>query len=198
MGQPLKLEVFETVDVPESPVFLLPEDVEEIRLNAYERGYVAGWDDCGHQTQEDDNSRRAAIARQVEQLNFTYHEARGHVLQALEPLFEALLGAVLPVAARASIVPLAVEQLLPLAHAAAEAPITLRIASGSRAAYEAAFDGLVLPPLEVVEVDDLQEGQVEFSFGTSESRLDLNHTAETIQRAVERFYQIQTEESRRA
>ena len=198
MAQPLKLEVFETPNVPDSPVFLLPEEVEDIRLNAYERGYVAGWDDGGQQTEAEDNQRRTAIARQIEQLSFSYHEARSHVLKAVQPVFEALISTVLPTAAQATIVPLTIEQLLPLAHAAADAPITLRIASGSRASYEAAFEGLVLPPLSVIETDDLIEGQAEFVFGTAEARIDLSHTADTIRRAVDRFYQIQIEESRSA
>jgi len=198
MGQPLKLEVFENQETTESPVFLLPEQVEEIRLNAYERGYVAGWDDGGQQGDADDTLRRTAIARQVEQLSFSYHEARGHVLRAIEPLFTGIFEAILPVASRASIVPLTIEQLLPLAHAAADTPITLRVATGSRASYEAAFEGLVLPVLELVETDDLADGQAEFCFETTQSRIDLTHAADTIRRAFERFYEIQTEESRSA
>ena len=198
MAQPLCLEVFETPEILDGPVFLLPEQVEDIRLNAYERGYLAGWEDGGQQSDADEATRRAAITKQVEQLSFTYHEARSHVLRALHPLFEALFSTVLPAAARATIIPLTIEQLLPLAQAAAEAPVTLRVATGSRASFEAAFEGLVLPPLTLVETDDLAEGQAEFAFGTTQSRIDLAHTADTIRRAVDRFYLIQTEESRRA
>lgn len=198
MAQPLRLEVFETQETPDSPVFLLPEQIEEIRLNAYERGYVAGWDDGGKQSDADDSTQKAAIARQVEQLSFSYHEARAHVLRAIEPLFAAIFETVIPVAARASIVPLTIEQLLPMVHAAADVPITLRVANGSLAAYQAAFEGLVLPPLEMVETDTLAEGQAEFSFDSSEARIDLTHAADTIQRAVNRFYQIQFEENLRA
>jgi hypothetical protein len=198
MAQPLRLEVFETQETPDTPVFLLPEQVEEIRLNAYERGYVAGWDDGEKQVAGDDTAQRAAVARQVEQLSFSYHEARAHVLRALEPLFAAMFETVLPVAARASIVPVTIEQLLPMAQAAAEVPITLRVATGSRSAYEAAFEGLVLPPLDLIETDDLAEGQAEFSFAETESKIDLTHAADTIRRAMDRFYQIQFEESRSA
>ncbi|WP_323037662.1 flagellar biosynthesis protein [Pararhodobacter sp.] len=198
MAQPLRLEVFETQETPDSPVFLLPEQIEEIWLNAYERGYVAGWDDGGKQSDADDSTQKAAIARQVEQLSFSYHEARAHVLRAIEPLFAAIFETVIPVAARASIVPLTIEQLLPMVHAAADVPITLRVANGSLAAYQAAFEGLVLPPLEMVETDTLAEGQAEFSFDSSEARIDLTHAADTIQRAVNRFYQIQFEENLRA
>ncbi|MCB1394573.1 MAG: hypothetical protein H6898_04765 [Rhodobacter sp.] len=198
MTRSLRLEVFETPDQPDGPVLLMPEEVEDIRLNAYERGYGAGWDDGGQQAEAEETARRAAFARQAEQLTFTYHEARGHVLAALKPVIAAVLDTVLPAAVRASVVPLAIEQLMPLAHAAAEAPITLRIAPGRLADFEAAFDGLVLPPLDLVETGDLAEGQAEFTFGALETRIDLAHAAAVVRAAIDRFYLIQTEESRRA
>lgn len=194
MAQLLKLEVFETPESSDVPVFLLPEQVEDIRLNAYERGYGAGWDDGEQQIEATAAAQRDTIARQIEQLNFTYVEAQTHVLRALEPLFESLLSIVLPSAACASVIPLTIEQLLPLVQTAAEAPITLRIASGSQARFEAAFEGLVLPPLSLVETDDLVEGQAELSFETAQSRIDLTHAADAMRQAIERFYQIQNEE----
>ena len=105
MAHPLKLEVFETPDAIVSPALMMPEEIEDIRLNAYEKGYVAGWEDNGKQADADDSTRRAAIERQVEQLSFTYHEARGHVLKSLEPLFAAMIETLLPAMTRSSIVP---------------------------------------------------------------------------------------------
>lgn len=196
MPHPLKLEVFETPDSLDGPTLMMPEEIEEIRLNAYERGYVAGWQDAGQQTEADVTIRRAALERQAEQLNFTYHEARGHVLKAIEPVFAGMVECLLPAIARATVVPLTVEQLMPLAHAAAEAPLTLRVAPGGRAAFVEALDGLVLPPFEIVETEDLGEGQAEFRLGTAETRIDLSQVADTIGRTIDRFYQFQTEESR--
>lgn len=195
MPQPLRLEVFETADSLDGPALLMPEELEDLRLNAYERGYVAGWEDGSQQAIGERDQRRAAVERTVEQLAFTYHEARGHVLKALQPLFAAM---VLPCAARASVVPLALEQLMPLAHATAEAPLVLRVPVGWRADFRAALSGVVLPPLDIVEAEDLAEGQAAFAFGPAETRIDLTHAAEAIRRAIDAFYSIQNEESRLA
>ena len=198
MPSPLRLEVFETSDSLDGPALLMPEDIEDIRLNAYERGYRAGWEDGGTQADVDAAARRAAIERQIESLNFTYHEARGHVLKGLEPLLQAMIDAVLPAAARASVASVALDQLMPLAHAAIDAPITLRVGRGSLAAFEAAFEGQPLPPLSLVETDDLDDAQAEFTFGSAETRIDLSHAADAIAQAIDRFYRIQSEETRRA
>ncbi|MCA2014429.1 hypothetical protein [Pararhodobacter sp. CCB-MM2] len=198
MSHPLKLEVFETPDALVGPSLMMPEDIEDIRLNAYEKGYVAGWEDNGKQADADEATRRAAIERQVEQLSFTYHEARGHVLKSIEPLLGAMVETLLPALVKSTIVPLTIEQLLPLAHAASEQPLTLRVGLGCRDAFEDALKGQMLPPLELVETADLAEGQAEFVMGVAETRIDLTHAAETIGRAIDRFYQIQTEENLRA
>ncbi|MBN8294106.1 hypothetical protein JI664_19200 [Rhodobacter sp. NTK016B] len=198
MSQPLRLEVFETADTVDGPVLMTPEEVEDLRLNAYEKGYVAGWDDSGQQADAEASTRRAAIERQVEQLSFTYHEARGHILSALDPLLRAIAETILPPMARASVVPLIIDQLLPLAQAGAEAPITLRVGPGSEAAFREAMEGLLLPPLDIVETEDLTEGQAEFALGAAQTRIDLTDAALAIATAIDRFYQIQPEESQRA
>lgn len=198
MAQPLRLEVFETLEIPEGPAMMMPEQIEDIRLSAYERGYLAGWEDGSAQVDADANARRTSIERQVESLSFTYHEARGHVLKALRPVLEAMIVCVLPVAARASVVPVLIETLLPLAQASAEAPVLLRLPRGARPGFTAAIEGLVMPPLDIQETDDLADGQAEFVFGAAETRVDLTHAADLVGRAIDTFYEIHTEESRHA
>ena len=198
MAQPLRLEVFETFDIPDGPALMTPEQIEDIRLSAYERGYLAGWEDGGTQVDADASVRRSAIERQIDSLSFTYLEAQGHILKALRPVFESMVATVLPEAARASVVPVLIEALLPLAQAAATAPVLLRLPRGARGGFEAATEGLVMPPLEIHETDDLAQGQAEFVFGTAETRIDLTHAADLVGRAIDSFYDIQCEEIRSA
>lgn len=194
MPVPIRLEVFETLADAGASQLLSPEQIEEIRLNAYERGYNAGWDDAGNQREEEDRARRAEVERQLQQLAFTYHEVRGHLLKALRPVFDALLGTVVPAAARASAVPMATEQLLALAGSVSEAPVTLRVSPGTRAEFDAALDGLVLPPLKIVESEEIAPLQVAIAFEAQETQIDLAEVAEQLRGAIERFYLIQTEE----
>jgi len=196
MPMQIRLEVFRKTEEPEVPCALPADALDDIKLNAYERGYVAGWDDSGQQAEREAQERRAAVERQIEALNFTYHEARGHVLRAMEPVFRAMLETVIPEAARAAIIPEVIGQLLPLAHAASDVPITLRISPGCRTAFEAAFGGLLLPPLDIRESAGLQPGQAEIVFDAQETRVDLAQAIEGLRGAIGRFYQIQFEEIR--
>jgi hypothetical protein len=194
MPLPIRLEVFETLAETGAPLVLTPEEVEEIRLNAYERGYNAGWDDAGKQAEEEERTRRAEVERQLQQLSFTYHEVRGHMLRALQPVFAELLSVVVPEAARTSVVPLAAEQLLKLAGTVTQTPVTLRIAPGTRPDFEAALDGLVLPPLRIVETEEMVPLQTAIAFDQQETQIDLAAVAEQLRAAIDRYYLIQTEE----
>ncbi|WP_209424321.1 hypothetical protein [Pararhodobacter sp. SW119] len=198
MPMPLRLEVFETLAESGVPQLLLPEQIEELRLSAYENGYNAGWDDAGHQVADEDRARRVEVERQLQQLAFTYHEVRAHLLRAIEPVFEAMLATVIPAAARASVLPMAIEQLISLAGAIAETPVTLRVSPGTRAEFEAALGGLVLPPLAIVECEKVAPLQAEIAFEPNETRIDLEAVSAELRAAITRFYMIQNEEVKHA
>ncbi|MCC6001431.1 MAG: flagellar biosynthesis protein [Pararhodobacter sp.] len=194
MPAPLRLEVFEQPDEPDAPSLMMPEDLEDLRLNAYERGYLAGWEDAMRQAETDDRARAAALAGFAEQLCFGYHEARDHVLRALEPVLRAMAQQVLPVAAQTALVPRVIEELLPFAGRAADAPVVLRVPSGAAALFEAGFKGHVLPPLELVETADLPPGSAEFAAGPQDVVIDLSQAAARCADAVTAFYQYSQSE----
>lgn len=198
MAIPLRLEVFETPELPEGPAVLMPDEVEDLRLTAYERGYVAGWDDAGRQAEADETARRARVAARIEALTFGYHEARAEILAAFVPLLTSLAESLLPAMARATVVPLVIEQLLPLATVQADRPLVLRVPLGMGAEFSAALEGLVLPPLTLIETSDLSEAEAEIVADTEETRIDLSAAVARITAAIAILYPHSTQESRRA
>jgi hypothetical protein len=198
MPGPLRLEVFETPDLPEGPALLMPDEVEDLRLSAYERGYVAGWDDAGRHAEMDETARRARVVAGIEALTFGYHEARTEIMTAMAPFLSALTESFLPALARATVIPLVIEQLLPLAAARAERPLTLRVPVGLAPAYAAALDGLVLPPLTLTETPDLAESQAEIIADADETRIDLAAAIARIEAALTSFHPSSRPEHRRA
>ena len=201
MPAPLRLEVFERPELPDAPAWLLPEQIEDLRLSAYERGYVAGWEDAQRQADVDRLTRQTQIAARIEALSFAYHEARAHVLQGIAPLIEAMLTQLLPATLRAAVIPLTVEQLLPLATRQAEAPLILRIPPGWRADYAAALEGLVLPPLTLTEDPALTEGQAEILGAGPDAagiRIDLGAVVARVTAALDPYRPHPSPESLRA
>lgn len=202
MPMPLKLEVFERPEAPDSPALMMPAEIEDLRLSAYERGYVAGWEDAGRQADAERAERAARVAARIEALTFGYHEARAHVLNGLAGLIEALVAQLLPALAQQSVVPLVVEQVLLLATEAADRPLKLRVPPGWRADYAAALEGLALPPLTLTEDPRLDETQAEIlpedDAGATLVRIDLTEALARIAAALAPFRPRPTEERKRA
>lgn len=188
MSGRLKLEVFGAETTPAETVLMETSALEEARLAAFEQGYSAGWEDATAARKEEEAGLGADLARNLQALSFTFHEARAHVLGALQPLLITLVGRVLPTTARSALGPMVAELLRPLAERAAGTPVTLELNPAARPAVEAMLQGLPGPPLQVVEEPTLGEGQVYLRLGDHEDHIDLDQVIEAIREAVTAFF----------
>ncbi|WP_343116379.1 flagellar biosynthesis protein [Ostreiculturibacter nitratireducens] len=168
-------------------------DREELRLAAFEKGYTAGWDDAVA-AQENEGSRlRADLARNMLDLSFSYHEARIHVLRAMEPLLQEMVAKVLPAVARQSIGPIVLEALGPLVAEIADTPIRVVLNPASLETVSSFLDPNGQIPLRFVEEANLGEGQVHLQFGDTETRIDLDGVISAISAAISAYFETQKE-----
>ncbi|MCE6952361.1 flagellar biosynthesis protein [Cereibacter sphaeroides] len=193
----LRLEVFET-DLPEAAEVIVTDaaTLEEGRLASYEEGYSAGWEDATTAQAEDQARMRSDLARTMQALGFTYHEARMHVLRAVEPLLAAVISRILPDVAREALAPIVLETLMPLAEQMAEAPVTLMLNPASRPAVEALLEEATGLPLTLVDEPTLGEGQVSLRLGAAETQVDLDRAVAEIALAVRNFFDLSEQEIR--
>jgi flagellar biosynthesis/type III secretory pathway protein FliH len=188
----LRLEVFEDTSglAAGSKLGLEQAAVEEAKLASYEQGYAAGWEDAAAAQSEEQARLGADIARNLQSLGFTYHEARVHVLRAIEPLLTGMIARLLPQTAREALGPLVHETLMTLADGLADAPVTMVLNPASRVAVEAFLSGTNGLPLTIVEEPSLGEGQVYLRLGDAEARVDLDAAVAAIGTAVRGFYTL--------
>ncbi len=187
---PLRLEVFETPSATPGTVVTDVSALEEARLAAFENGYTAGWEDAGTAQAEDQSRIRADLARNLQALSFTYHEAKAHVVMALEPLLTDVLDRVLPQMARETLGATLREQLVLVGKDLADAPVTLVLNPASRGAVLAMLDDTTSLPLRIVDEPTLGEGQAYLRFETSEIRIDTNRIVADLQRAIQSFFAL--------
>lgn len=192
------LEEFDTIpsikDAAPAPVQAAPQiseaELEAARLAGYETGYQAGWDDA---TKADDNERErigAEFARNLQDLGFTFHEARSHVMQSLEPLLASMVNKVLPSLVSNTIGQVIVEEILPLAADAADCPIEVVTYPAGHATLEEFLSQNISVPLSIVEEDTLAEGQVYIRMGRTEKQIDLSGAVQRIGEAIAGLYEI--------
>lgn len=188
----IKLEVFQTAseNVGQQTVVLNAMDVEESKLESYEKGYAAGWEDAAAAQAQDEQKASAELSRNFQTLSFTYLEAKTHVLQALRPLLNALVGALLPELARETLAPTVLETLMPIAETLADAPITIVLNPQARVAVEVMLKDATGLPLHIIEEPSLGEGQVFLRVGDCETEVNLERAINDIAQAVRNFFEL--------
>lgn len=191
-----KLEVFD-IDSPQEQasgmVTMQLGAVEEAKLAAYEQGYRAGWDDAAAAQAEDQNRIRADLARNLQQLSFTWQEARAHMLKAVEPLLEEMVGRVLPETAREMLAPMVLEQVMPLAGEMTDQPVALVLNPAVRVAVETLIEQATGLPMVIQEEPTLPEGQVYIRLGATEAQVDLTRVTADIAAALRGFFSLSRE-----
>jgi flagellar biosynthesis/type III secretory pathway protein FliH len=193
----LRLEVFDTDIAPDgTPQPLVQASaMEEAKIAAFEQGYTAGWDDATGAQADDQTRIRADLARNLQTLAFSYHEARGHVLQAIRPLIIEMTNRLLPEMARETLAPIVLETLMPMADELADAPLTLVLNPAVRASVEQLLEQATGLPMTIDEEPSLGEGQVYIRFGTQETKVDLTQATADIATAVRAFFSLTQKET---
>ncbi len=169
-------------------VVLAKDAFEEARLASYEDGYKAGWDDAVAAAEADGETLRREVAQNLQALSFTFHEARGHLMEGVGPLLDAICERLLPEIAQAAIGGIVRETLLPLAGQATDRPVTLVLNPAARPAVESALADGSAPPVVIVEDADLGRAAVQLRSDTEERRIDLDAAVAEIRTAVAAFF----------
>lgn len=193
----IRLEVFETgrKDDPAEMVVTDSGHFEEMKLASFEEGYSAGWEDAVAAHAGDQTRMKDDLARSLQSLAFTYHEAREHVLRSVEPLVVDMATHLLPRLARASLGPSILDTLRPLLAEAASSPVILVVNPAVRAAVEAAFTEDKPIPVTIEEEPSLGEGQAYIRFGKAETRIDLDRASAAIMAALDDFFKLALKEA---
>ncbi|NCQ24507.1 MAG: flagellar biosynthesis protein [Rhodobacteraceae bacterium CG17_big_fil_post_rev_8_21_14_2_50_63_15] len=171
--------------------FLAISDValEDARLEAFEKGYQAGWDDSMKSQTEDARRITADLAQNLQDLHFTYEEAFASVLAALRPLFEQVTATVLPRLSAATLGQRLIEILHDLARKHGRQPIQIVGAPADILALESILTDLGDPSVDLTEDDTLVSGQIYLRFGEAEQQIDMQDVLQGIDDAISGFFE---------
>lgn len=171
-----------------TPVALTDVSLEEQRLEAFEKGYQAGWDDSARAANEEHRTISADFAQTLKDLSFTYHEAQIAILNGLKPLMDQIMSTVLPSLVHQALCAQISELLHELAQEHSDQPIEIVTAPLNIPALEAMLQEQDTPPVSLVEEDSLAEGQAYLRFGSQEREIDLKAVHTAIEQAVTGYF----------
>lgn len=190
----IQLESFEAGPMPVEEIALAPSDFEEARLAAFEKGYSAGWDDAVEAQDVETARFRSDLGQNLQELSFSYHEARQHLLEALRPLLIDMAAKVLPAIARQTLGQFVAEQLTPLAESLTSAPITIVANPDSLPQIRDVLADRSSLPLVFAGEASLGEGQVYLKFAETETRIDLDGVIALITEAINTYFRANQQE----
>jgi flagellar assembly protein FliH len=166
-----------------------PDEAElaDERLQSYEQGYAAGWDDAVGAQSADMARLRTELGRNLTEMSLTFQEARQHVMASLGPLLTEMVAKVLPQTAHQSLAHVVLEQLIPLAEALSASPIEVRTAPVNVDTIARLLAERGDLPTKVTADETLGEGQAFLSSGRQDILIDFDSTVAAIGDAVAAF-----------
>jgi flagellar assembly protein FliH len=193
----LRLEDFLDTEERPTPKVAAPSadaDLEATRLAGYEAGYQAGWDDALKSSEMEHTHIQAEFARNLEELSFSFFEARKQVCLSLKPLVMALVGQIVPELMRAHYKNLLEEVLLPLVEEQSQPNVDLVCSVEDEAVMKELLSQQERLPVVLRTEPSFSQGQVRFVLGHEIHDVDAEALLSQITEASERFFAMLKEE----
>ncbi|MEX0283446.1 MAG: hypothetical protein AB3N23_02435 [Paracoccaceae bacterium] len=166
------------------PLTLISEsEQEEQSVANYERGYTAGWEDSLQLQLKERSDLSKTLKHNLEDLEFTFAEARQQVLASMAPILEQVVSQVLPEIIDQTSAARIVSELQGLVAAQSDLPIQVSVPPDRTERVRPIVEHALGPEVAVFEDPTLTEDQVALRVGRSETVLDPSAALEEI-RAV--------------
>ncbi|WP_270725532.1 FliH/SctL family protein [Shimia sp. Alg240-R146] len=160
---------------------------EESLLDSYETGYKAGWEDGTKAREDAQKSISDALASNLQDLSFTYHEAHEAVLSDIAPMVEKAIMTVLPEIARKSVGAVVVEELRQIIETHGATKVKLVTSPDDHETVAAMLPQDLQFPVALTTDPDLASGQAQFEFDTREREIDLSEVLGAVEQAFAAF-----------
>lgn len=166
------------------------EDVfEDVKLDAFETGYQAGWDDAVKAHTVEADKVTSELSQRLEDMSFTYHEVFSKLTLAMKPLMVSLVEKLLPDIAEKSLHAHILQEISALVEAHADGALEIAVSPAHRSALEGALEDKLDLPFRFQADSSLTAGQVYVRIGEAEREIDLDTVLQGVSEAVEAFFE---------
>lgn len=164
-------------------------DLEAARLAGYDAGYQAGWDDALKSSEMEHTHIQAEFARNLEELSFTFFEARRQVCFSLKPLVAALINHITPELLKSHFTQLLEETLLPLIEEQSEATVDLVCSPEDEPLLKDMLAQQERLPVALRAEPSFSQGQVRFVLGHETHDINATALLQEIKAGAARFFE---------
>lgn len=170
-------------DFSADPAAAAPALSEAARLEAFEAGYAEGWDDALKEAVETRDRVRRALAARLEDLSFTYHEARQATLGQIRDVVAAVIDGVLPRLVAEGFGTRLADAALEMA-APDGPPVAIAVAPADLVAARSVLEAPDALPVDLRADPELEAGQAVLTLRDEARRIDAAALAERAAEAL--------------
>lgn len=161
-------------------------DASAIRA-AFDDGYKCGWQDGVDSINDRDKELREDLSSALQEVNFTYFEARQHVMKSVQPVLQAMVELVLPSLLAQSLGAQVVELLGAMANKS-EPAITIACAADTEEMLKELIEASITFPVSLEVEPTLTTSQVVLHLNDGQTRIDFDATLEALRECVASFF----------
>ncbi len=162
-------------------------EAESQKLESFETGYKAGWDDAAAAQKEDVDRLSSELAQNLQDLSFTYQEAYSHVQNAMSPLLEEIVRVLLPGLIEDALGEQLLKHLKELSEEIGQIPVMISVHPDCVSNITPIVEGDFAFPIDVVGDATLETAQSEIKFGEQAKQIDLSEILQSVKETVEGF-----------
>lgn len=165
----------------------LADDGDPRNSENFEEGYKAGWEDAQRAMENEKSEIGASLARNLQDLTFTYFEAKSAAVAEYEDVLEIILQHALPEIVHGTLGLRLAEELRSLAITGMSSEFALTANERDLAAINSILPEVQGVSTQAISDSDLPPGTVCWRVGGAEKRIDVTNLSEKIGQAVRGF-----------
>ena len=147
--------------------------VEDEKLQSFEDGYKAGWEDAVNAQSQARDHIDNEFAKNLQEISLSFHEARTALKKELGEMLEPVFLKLLPIISHATFIPKIIENIQNLTNQIADRPIEVAVSPNRMVTMQSAFEDQIQEPFTVVPDEGLKKDQVFIRVGKIEHAIDL-------------------------
>ncbi|MFL4469488.1 hypothetical protein ACERZ8_06250 [Tateyamaria armeniaca] len=170
------------------------EEIEDLKLQAFEGGFQAGWDEAVKAQSDTVTHVSAGLAASLQSASFEYHELRGTLHASVQSIMTEIVETILPVAAHASLGSHIRDLVGSISQDALDRSIEIAVAPGRDEAVRNLLSAELPEPFEVIVDPMMSPNQATLRMGAKEIDVNLDKTVAEIASALTNFFETQKSE----
>ena len=170
------------------------EALEDQKLQAFEAGYQAGWDDAMKAKADEKDKLTTELGQNLIDMSFTYQEALLKLTVSLEPTMRQIVEKLLPEIVRTALSAHIFEQVQALLKSKMERPIEIVVSPQNVETVKNIVGPKLKEPFKIVGEESLGDGQAFVRIGDDERQIDLDTLISEVAKAMTAFFHESAQE----